>query len=384
MRLLYKFFCEFSLVCILVVLLSISAFASGVYNDSDFVPVDSPSYSGAESDGVVYFNVAIPSRSFGYVAKWYSPLSDDYFYTLTYIDLNISSPSITSFDWKAYAYVNGSNVYSLITLTPNTSLATSFTRLYSQGSQYNSNVFLQSGSDSIRAWSNTTVYYRNNYTNAASPGIKIDNTGVDNDELILCGYSPLKSITADVSVTNHFSDVASNIISLSNTSVKYSTYQVQSLDNLEEIYYCVRCSDVVNGYLTYTSDSPISTDIIINGILSGTVEPIFDNNGNIVSYSINNEINVDFTDYYNAIREMQAEGLEIPDYAILNPDDYQFPSVEIDSGDLSDLEIMSGGSALTWFYARFNDLTTGNIKILSLITSCLSLGFIMLILNKRS
>lgn len=138
----------------------------------------------------------------------------------------------------------------------------------------------------------------------------------------------------------------------------------------------------INGNLVYSAGS-ISTSVIISGILNGLAVPEFDNDGNIVGYTINNDISIDMSQYYSAIEQMKVEGLVVPDLGFDSSDD-QFPDIEFDDDDFNDLGIMSGGSALTWFYARFDDLTTGNIKILSLITSCLSLGFIMLILNKRS
>lgn len=97
----------------------------------------------------------------------------------------------------------------------------------------------------------------------------------------------------------------------------------------------------------------------------------------------NSEVVEAIEDGIDDIVNYTPSGVTVPDLSIDTEDD-TFPDAEFDSDDLDELGIMSGGTALTWFYARLDDLATGNIKILALITSALSLGFIMLVLNKRS
>lgn len=122
----------------------------------------------------------------------------------------------------------------------------------------------------------------------------------------------------------------------------------------------------------------IAINIVSQGV--GSLTPEYDQQGNISGYTFNITTEADYSPIFN----YQPDGATVPDLNIDDPNDDMFPEASFDSDDLNDLGIMSGGSALTWFYARFNDLATGNVKVLSLITSCLSLGFIMLILNKRS
>lgn len=181
-----------------------------------------------------------------------------------------------------------------------------------------------------------------------------------------------------------------SIVLLNHPSSDYSA-------SVTPISYEPSTYSIVSGFNDYTTS--IEDDIYINGTLMfspsrsdifelhgyGSIFPVTDGSGNIVSYDFN------ITQDYSPILNYQPDGSTVPDLDIDDPNDDMFPEASFDSDDLDDLGIMSGGTALTWFYARFNDLVTGgnnatsaNVKILALVTSCLSLGFITLILNKRS
>lgn len=115
----------------------------------------------------------------------------------------------------------------------------------------------------------------------------------------------------------------------------------------------------INGVVVYDPDSGSGSGSVISGTASGSVP-----DGQGGSQDVNFDINLDLPEYDGDI------GTD------------EFPTMpEFDDSALS---VIDGGSALQWVYARVNDLVTTNQKIFALVTSCLSLGVIMLILNKRS
>ena len=132
----------------------------------------------------------------------------------------------------------------------------------------------------------------------------------------------------------------------------------------------------INDTLVYSpaSNGNIATHIIANGV--GALTPNYDENGNITNYTFDVTVDSDYSPIFEYRPEYDVPGLEF-DYSS------DIPNVEFTQNQLTNLSVMDGGSALTWFYARLNDVAASNVKILALMTSCLSLGFITLMLNKR-
>lgn len=157
-----------------------------------------------------------------------------------------------------------------------------------------------------------------------------------------------------------------------NPIIDYSYYDYVN----DEVASCSIEDDIyINGTLVYSPSSPnLAVKVISNGI--GSLVPEYDGNGNITGYTFNVTTESDYSQIFEYRPDYDVPGLEF-DYSS------DMPNVEFTQNQLSELSVMDGGSALTWFYARINDLGAGNVKILALMTSCLSLGFVTLILNKR-
>lgn len=138
-------------------------------------------------------------------------------------------------------------------------------------------------------------------------------------------------------------------------------YNVVSPD--EQFDSTIEGNIYVNGQLVYGSSGGGNLASKIIGSIGGTISTP-DGNGGTTSSDINLDVDLDLPEYDGYI------GTD------------EFPTMpEFDDSSLS---VIDGGSALQWVYARVNDLVTSNQKIFALVTSCLSLGVIMLILNKRS
>lgn len=113
---------------------------------------------------------------------------------------------------------------------------------------------------------------------------------------------------------------------------------------------------------------------------SGIIEPVYDDNGNIINYNYTYQFDLGLNDS------------EVP--GALNPDDYPDKESELLNNlpGISDNDINSVNShlssnslnsnAIQWWYARFSDVTSNN-KFRSVMLSMLSLSVIAFILNKR-
>lgn len=116
----------------------------------------------------------------------------------------------------------------------------------------------------------------------------------------------------------------------------------------------------INGVEVYNPNSSGGGSAsVISGTSSGTIT---DNNGN--TYNTYNEYNFELPEYDGEIG--------VGEYPTMP----QF--------DDSALSVMDGGLALEWIYAKLQYFYSNQQKIALLLTSCLSLGVVMLILNKRS
>lgn len=168
--------------------------------------------------------------------------------------------------------------------------------------------------------------------------------------------SPNGYISANDIILNNLSSCFGNGINFG--QVEY-VIPYHDVDNPTQLGTCsIEGSIYVNGNLIFSSDSSGSGSVI-SGSASGSVP-----DGQGGSQDVNFDINLDLPEYDGDI------GTD------------EFPTMpEFDDSALS---VIDGGSALQWVYARVNDLVTTNQKIFALVTSCLSLGVIMLILNKRS
>lgn len=364
MSFLKKSFFSLCMVFGMCIALSISAFALDVdYNSSDFTPALSPSYSGVSDDGVVYFNYTIPDNSLAYAIKLYDPASDDYLYLLFFSKIPLASGwSYDDFYWRSVIYVNSNNV-SLATLVNQCSkgTVTSWTVFGASGS---SSLFVnQAGSYNGISLGNPVF---GNYACKFDEFSVCGNT-FNIGNYVLCGFVPILTDT-NVLVENNFSNISVGVRNIFiGRSGSYPSYNSGVWNTgsftVEPFSYCVKSPTGYYSGIVSGNDNNLASSII-----GSSIGRITDSLGNV--YDITNEYNFEIPD-----KEFN-NGVEYPDLSSVN---------DAINENITDLDIMdTSGSAFEFIYDRINDIAHGNNKILVMFTSCLSVGVIMMLLNKRS
>lgn len=338
-----------TVILALGVVCSLSAFAltssEGVYNDPNFEPLTIPSYNGPSSDGVVYYGKSLSDTQIGIA---YHNMSGVYY--LLVIDLPPNSNfNKDNFDFYLVTVPEGSNQLVVLCSRCKDASVTSFTSFFS-ASGYN--IYRQDGS-SANASGNT--YGSGQF-----------------DTFVVHGYFTAWSdnFYAVCPVSNQYGGFANDFIqngfSMTNrrcyySSSRYFTTVASSYASYDLFYYCIPNSLGNGSYWTFTEavNSGGGTASVISGSASGSMP-----DGQGGSQDVNFDINFELPEYDGEIG--------VGEYPTMP----QF--------DDSALSVMDGGLALQWIYDKLQYFYTNQQKIALLLTSCLSLGVVMLILNKRS